>query len=147
MSGELPFAPVNAIIRRNAGELRVSEAATEELARRIQAHGTELAVMAAERATAAGRKTLMSGDFDAEPPNPEALELPIAPVDRIARLEIDDRYRVSQDARVALAGILEEFADDVAAAAAHLARHTGRRTVQAEDIKRYFALEPYYRES
>lgn len=77
MSGELPFAPVNAIIRRNAGKLRVSEAATEELARRIQAHGTGLAVVAAERATAAGRKTLMSEDFDAEPPDPEALELPV----------------------------------------------------------------------
>lgn len=125
----------------------MSEAATEELARRIQAHGTELAVVAAERTTAAGRKTLMSEDFDADPPDPEALALPVAPVDRIARLDIDDRYRVSQDARVALADILEEFADDVAAAAAHLARHAGRRTVQAEDIERYFALEPYYEES
>lgn len=147
MSGELPLAPVNAIIRRNAGKLRVSEAATEELARRIQAHGTGLAVVAAERATAAGRKTLMSEDFDAEPPDPEALELPIAPVDRIARLEIDDRYRVSQEARVTLACLLEEFADDVAAGAAHLTRHAGRRTVQAEDIALYFALEPYYEES
>lgn len=145
MSRELPFAPVNAIIRQNAEGLQVSEAATNELARRIQAHGKELAVTAADRATAGGRKTLMSEDFDAEPPDPEALKLPVAPVNRIARLEIDDRYRVSQDARVALAGILENFAAGVAAGAATLARHAGRRTVQTEDIEQYFALESYYR--
>jgi len=49
MSVELPFAPVDGIIRRNAGDLRVSADAAEELARRIQAHGAELAIDAAER--------------------------------------------------------------------------------------------------
>jgi histone H3/H4 len=68
------------------------------------------------------------------------LELPIAPIDRIARLRIDDRYRVSMDARIALADILEDYADNVASAAATLARHADRRTIQAEDIETYFAL-------
>lgn len=141
MSVELPFAPVDTIIRRNAGELRVSAGAAEELARRIQHRGAELAEDAATRATADSRKTLMAGDFGVEQVvNREDLELPVAPIDRIARLNIGDRYRVSMDARIALADILEDYADNVAAAAATLARHADRRTVQAEDIATYFAL-------
>ncbi|WP_318567208.1 histone [Salinigranum marinum] len=141
MSVELPFAPVDSIIRRNADELRVSADAAEELARRIQAHGSALAVDAANRATADGRKTLMAADFDVEQVvNRGALELPVAPVDRIARLRIDDRYRVSMEARIALADVLEDYADNVASAAATLARHADRRTIQAEDIETYFAL-------
>ncbi|WP_372910215.1 histone family protein [Salinigranum sp.] len=141
MSVELPFAPVDSIIRRNAGELRVSADAAEELARRIQEHGASLAVDAAEHATTDGRKTLMAADFDVEQVvDREALELPVAPVDRIARLRIDDRYRVSMEARIALADVLEDYADNVAAAAAILARHADRRTIQAEDIETYFAL-------
>ena len=119
MSVELPFAPVDTVIRRNAGTLRVSAEAAEELARRIQRRGARLAVDAAERATADGRKTLMASDFGVSSvPDKDTLELPIAPVDRIARLDIDDSYRVSMDARIALADQLESFADDVAAAAA-----------------------------
>ena len=141
MSVELPFAPVDSIIRRNAGELRVSADAAEELARRIQEHGSTLAVDAAERATTDGRKTLMAADFDVEQVvDREELELPVAPVDRIARLRIDDSYRVSMEARVALADVLEDYADNVAASAAILARHADRRTIQAEDIETYFAL-------
>jgi histone H3/H4 len=141
MSVELPFAPVDTIIRRNADELRVSAGASEELARRIQDHGAALAVDAAERATTDGRKTLMASDFGVEQVvDREALELPVAPVDRIARIEIGDRYRVSMDARIALADILEDYADNVAAAAAKLARHADRRTIQAEDIQTYFEL-------
>jgi histone H3/H4 len=146
MSVELPFAPVDTIIRRNAGDLRVSAEAAEELARRIQEHGAGLAGEAAERATRDGRKTLMAGDFGGEGADASAadLELPIAPVDRIARLDIDDSYRVSMDARVALAGILEVYADRVAAAASTLARHARRRTVKAEDIEAYYDLESYF---
>jgi histone H3/H4 len=141
MSVELPFAPVDTIIRRNAGELRVSAEAAEELARRIQEHGAELAVDAAEHATEDGRKTLMAADFGVETVvDKDSLELPVAPVDRIARLTIDDSYRVSMDARVALADILEDYADNVAAAAATLARHADRRTIKAEDIETYFTL-------
>ena len=141
MSVELPFAPVDEVIRRNAGDLRVSAEAAEELARRIQRRGARLATTAADHATADGRKTLMAPDFGVrEIPDKDALELPIAPVDRIARLDIDGTYRVAMDARVALASILESFADDVAAAAALLARHADRRTVKAEDIEAYFEL-------
>jgi histone H3/H4 len=141
MSVELPFAPVDEIIRRNAGDLRVSAGAAEELARRIQRRGAALAVDAADRATADGRKTLMAGDFGADRTvDRDDLTLPVAPVDRIARLDIDDRYRVSTDARVALAAVLEEYADGVAAAAATLARHADRRTVQSEDVETYVTL-------
>jgi len=141
MSVELPFAPVDAIIRRNAGSLRVSADAAEALATRVQQHGATLAVGAAEAATADDRKTLMATDFGVEQVvDRESLELPIAPVDRIARLEIDDSYRVSMDARIALADILEDYADNVAAAAVTLAHHADRRTVQADDIETYFSL-------
>jgi histone H3/H4 len=141
MSVELPFAPVDTIIRRNAGELRVSADAAEELARRIQHHGADLAVDAADCATQDGRKTLMAPDFGVQKVVSRGeLELPVAPVDRIARLKIDDRYRVSMDARIALADILEDYADNVASAAAKLARHADRRTIQAEDIETYFDL-------
>jgi histone H3/H4 len=83
----------------------------------------------------------MAADFGVEQVvTREDLTLPVAPIDRIARLRIDDRYRVGVDARVALADILEDYADNVASAAATLARHADRRTVQAEDIETYFAL-------
>jgi len=141
MSVELPFAPVDTVIRRNAGDLRVSADAAEELARRIQTHGASLAVDAAGQATDDGRKTLMAADFGVgQVVDKEGLTLPVAPVDRIARQDIDDSYRVSMDARVALADILEDYADNVAAAAATLARHADRRTVKAEDIETYFKL-------
>ena len=141
MSVELPFAPVDDVIRREAGSLRVGSGATEELATWIQERGAALAIDAAERATADDRKTIMAADFGVEdPPDPEKASLPIAPVDRIARLDIDDRYRVGEDARVALAVLLEDAAADVAAGAAMLARHAGRRTVQAEDVRTYLDL-------
>ncbi|QZY00211.1 histone [Halobaculum rubrum] len=141
MTVELPFAPVDDVIRRNASDLRVSAGAAEELAGRVQRHGASLATDAAERAAADGRKTLMPADFGVEQVvERSTLTLPVAPVDRIARLDIDDSYRVSMDARVALADILEDYADNVARAAALLARHADRRTVQADDIETYFAL-------
>lgn len=138
MSVELPFAPVDDLVRRNADGLRVGSGAVESLAEAVQQRGAALAVTAAQHATADGRKTLMVDDFpDIEPGERAAVTLPIAPVDRIARLEIDDRYRVSVDARVALAAHLETEADAIAAGAATLARHAGRRTVQAEDVETY----------
>ncbi|ELY56629.1 histone family protein [Natronolimnohabitans innermongolicus] len=141
MNVELPFAPVDTIIRRNAGDLRVSADASEELATRIQEHGSELAVDAATAASSDGRKTLMAEDFGVEQVvDKDDLELPVAPVDRIARLNIDDRYRVSMDARVALADILEDYADNVARAAAILAHHADRRTITEDDIETYFSL-------
>jgi histone H3/H4 len=141
MSVELPFAPVDGVIRRHAGDLRVSAGAAEELARRIQRHGAALAVDAAALADADGRKTLMAEDFGVESvPNGSDVTLPVAPVDRIARLDVDDRFRVSKDARVALADVLEDYASEAAKGAALLAEHAGRRTVQAEDVQAYFEL-------
>lgn len=141
MSVELPFAPVDSIIRRNTDGLRVSRTAAEELATRIQDRGARLATGAAEQASADGRKTLMASDFGVSTiVDDETLELPIAPVDRIARLDIGDGYRVSMDARIALAQLLEAYADDVAASATTLARHADRRTVKAEDIQTYTQL-------
>ena len=141
MSVELPFAPVDQVIRRNAGDLRVSAGAAEALARRIQRRGATLAERAAARAGDDGRKTLMAEDFGVDTvPEKDDLVLPIAPVDRIARIDIDDSYRVSMDARVALASVLEAFADEAAAGAATLTRHADRRTVQSEDVTTYFDL-------
>ena len=54
------------------------------------------------------------------------------------------RYRVSMDARIALAGELESYADTVAAAATILARHADRRTIKSEDVEAYYELEPYF---
>ena len=45
---------------------------------------------------------------------------------------------------IALASVLEAYADRVAAAAAVLARHADRRTVKAEDVETYYDLEPYF---
>ena len=141
MSVELPFAPVDGIIRRNAEGLRVSAEATAELAERIQQHGSTVAIDAAKLADNDGRKTLMAEDFGVRAvPAKESVSLPIAPVDRIARLDIHDRYRVSMDARIALADHLESYADRVAAGAATLARHAGRRTVTDSDIRTYFEI-------
>ncbi len=141
MSVELPFAPVDGIIRRNVDDLRVSAEAAERLAERIQDYGATLAKDAAQRATADGRKTLMAADFDIEDvPHKSEVALPIAPVDRIARLRIDNSYRVSMDARVALAVLLEDYADEIATAAAVLTHHAGRRTVKAEDIETYLEV-------
>jgi histone H3/H4 len=119
----------------------VGSGATEELARWIQSHGAALAVDAAKRATVENRKTIMAADFGfGAIPDPESASLPIAPVDRIARIDVDDRYRIGKDARVALAVELEDAAAEVAAGAATLAEHAGRRTVQAEDIRTYLEL-------
>ncbi|MGM0399368.1 MAG: histone [Halobacteriota archaeon] len=140
MSVELPVAPVDTLIRRQAGDLRVSKDAAEELARRIQERGASLAADAAERARADGRKTLMVEDFSSSATGDESVTLPVAPVDRIARLDIPSEFRVAADARVALAAILEEWTADVADGARVLAEHAGRRTIQAEDIRTYLRL-------
>jgi histone H3/H4 len=145
MSVELPFASVDDIIRRNADDLRVSAGAAEELAALIQREGAAVAEEAADLAERDGRKTLMVQDFEVDTiPDKDDLALPIAPVDRVARLDIDDRFRVSMDARIALASLLEAYGDTVATATAILARHADRRTIKAEDVETYVELEPYF---
>ncbi|AOW80951.1 transcription factor CBF/NF-Y/histone domain-containing protein [Halodesulfurarchaeum formicicum] len=141
MSVELPFSPVDSLIRTQAGDLRVSAGAAEALAREIQQIGAAIASEAAQRAAAADRKTIMVSDFgDISVPERDTVTLPIAPVDRIARLEIDDQFRVAEDARLALAGLLESRAKRIANGARELAEHAGRRTIQAEDIELFVSL-------
>lgn len=60
-------------------------------------------------------------------------ELPIAPVKRI--LKSAGAERISDAAAVALADALEEYADEVAVQANKLAKHAGRKTVTADDVK------------
>lgn len=141
MRVELPFSPVDSLIRTQAGDLRVSADAAEALARQIQDDGAEIAATAAQQTEADGRKTIMVEDFGSvEVPPRDSLTLPIAPIDRIARLDVADRYRVAEDARLALANRLEDRAITIAAGARELAEHAGRRTIQAEDIELFVDL-------
>lgn len=60
-------------------------------------------------------------------------ELPIAPIKRL--LKNAGATRISDDAAIKLADVLEEIGEDLARNATKLAKHAGRKTVKAEDIE------------
>ncbi len=60
-------------------------------------------------------------------------ELPLAPIDRIFRKA--GAERVSEDAMQALRDILEYIAFEIASKSVEIARHAGRKTVTADDVK------------
>jgi len=60
-------------------------------------------------------------------------ELPIAAIERLIRKS--GAARVSPQAAAALRDVLEEEANRIAAKAAKLAKHAGRKTVTEEDIR------------
>ena len=59
--------------------------------------------------------------------------LPLAAMEKI--LKQCGAERVSDKAKIALKGAVEEIADQIAAKAVNLSKHAGRVTVKASDIK------------
>ncbi|MFP3909389.1 MAG: histone family protein [Archaeoglobaceae archaeon] len=59
--------------------------------------------------------------------------LPTAPIDRLIRKA--GAARVSEEANKKMVEALEDYASEVARKAADIARHSGRKTVKAEDVK------------
>ncbi len=61
------------------------------------------------------------------------MDLPLAPIERIMRNT--GAERISEDAVIALAGILREHTEELTEDAVAIAKHAGRKTVTADDIR------------
>ncbi len=59
--------------------------------------------------------------------------IPTAPIDRLMRNS--GAARVSEAASKKMVDALEDYTEEVARKAVDIARHSGRKTVKAEDIK------------
>ena len=59
-------------------------------------------------------------------------ELPIAPIERIAKKA--GAARISEEAKAKLRDIIEEYALDIAAKSNSFAKHANRKTIKKEDI-------------
>ena len=59
--------------------------------------------------------------------------IPEAPVGRL--IMAAGGKRVSADAATALTEVLEDYAKDIGVRAVEISRHTGRKTILADDIK------------
>ncbi len=60
-------------------------------------------------------------------------KLPLAVMERLLR--DGGAERVSEDAKEALAGVLEEYALEIAKDSVLFSEHAGRKTVRKEDVK------------
>ena len=60
--------------------------------------------------------------------------LPLAAMEKILK-SVDPNIRVSDKAKAALKGIIEEKAEKIAINAIKLATHAGRKTVKGDDIR------------
>jgi len=60
-------------------------------------------------------------------------ELALAAMDRLIRKV--GAHRVSDSAKESMREILEEYAEEIGRKAVKLAKHGGRKTIKAEDIK------------
>jgi histone H3/H4 len=60
-------------------------------------------------------------------------DLPLAPLERLMRKA--GAQRVSEDAVIALARILKDEAEEISEDAIAIAKHAGRKTITADDIR------------
>jgi len=63
----------------------------------------------------------------------KSAEIPIAPFERVLKNAGADR--TSEEALVAMRDAVEEYADKLAAESLLYAKHAGRKTIKAEDVR------------
>ena len=63
----------------------------------------------------------------------DVAKLPMAPLERL--LKEQGAHRVSKSALSEFAGVLEEIGSELASEAVRLAKHAGRKTVHASDVR------------